>query len=702
MPVVWVSRGKEVTIAQLRRRCLASSVLILALLAVPAMPAQQTESSPENRSEAYYHFSLAHLYRQLAMQFVRQEYVTKAIDEFKLAIEADPESTYLRRELIELYARVNRLDDAVSEANKVLAEDPDNFEMHKLLGRIYQSYSRDRQTGVNESMLRSALEQYEKALEIRPDDFESLVEISSLYRAAGQMDEARESLEKALEQKPSSPEALTALAAIYLDTGEPDKGVEALEKALHSGDGDRRVMQMLGAAYERSGRSAEAAKVYQDLLDAIEDEGGNTLPIRRELARNLLMSGDLDAAREQYEMLLEAEPRTAEYHLRLSQISREKRRFSEAWDHLKQAQELEPESLDIKYNGVLLYQAEDRTDDAIKALRAILDDTKQADYEPRDRANRVMFLEHLGSLYRQKDDIEGAIAVYNEIGEINPEAMSRVRALVVDAYRADRQYKRALAESKAAVEEFPDDRALKMQRATLLAEQGHALEGAKLLRGELEGEKTDLEIYLTLVQVYEKGKMYDEGVEAAEEAAKLAENERAQLSVLFSYASILERAKRFEESEAKFRELLEKDPDNAGALNYLGYMLADRNIKLDEAHDMIQKALDLEPDNGAYLDSLGWVYYRQDKLALAERYLTRSLEKYGEDPVVHTHLGDVYFKLGNNEQARKHWERGLEEWRQSALADQDKAEMAKLEEKLEKLGVKVSKAGKDGKKEQKQ
>jgi predicted Zn-dependent protease len=259
-----------------------------------------------------------------------------------------------------------------------------------------------------------------------------------------------------------------------------------------------------------------------------------------------------------------------------------------------------------------------------------------------------------------------------------------------------------LAESKAAVEEFADDRALKMQRSTLLAEQGQAIDGVKLLRGELEGEKTDLEIYLTLVQVYEKGKMYDEGVQAAEEAAKLAEGERAELGVLFAHASILERAKRFDESEAKFRALLEKDPDNAGALNYLGYMLADRNVKLEEAHDIIQNALDLEPENGAYLDSLGWVYYRQDKLQLAERYLTRSLEQFGRDPVVHTHLGDVYYKLGNNDQARKHWERGLEEWRKSALADQDLAEMSELEEKLEKLGVKVSNAGQDEKSSQKQ
>ncbi|MEZ5361320.1 MAG: hypothetical protein R2748_02985 [Bryobacterales bacterium] len=120
------------------------------------------------------------------------------------------------------------------------------------------------------------------------------------------------------------------------------------------------------------------------------------------------------------------------HHLRLSQIDREKRRFSQAWDHLKQALGFEPESLDIKYNGVLLAQAEGKDDDAIARLKAILDETKQANYEPRERANRVMFLEHLGSALSLKD-FDAAIDVYNQIGEINPEAMSRVKALIVDA-----------------------------------------------------------------------------------------------------------------------------------------------------------------------------------------------------------------------------------------------------------------------------
>jgi tetratricopeptide (TPR) repeat protein len=126
-------------------------------------------------------------------------------------------------------------------------------------------------------------------------------------------------------------------------------------------------------------------------------------------------------------------------------------------------------------------------------------------------------------------------------------------------------------------------------------------------------------------------------------------------------------------------------------------MLADLNKSLDEAHNMIQKALDREPDNGAFLDSLGWVYYRQDKLDLAERYLVRSLEKIKTDPVVHSHLGDVYFKQGKFEQAKEQWELALREWDRSPEADRDAAEIAKLKKKLADVNAELSsRAQKDG------
>jgi predicted Zn-dependent protease len=276
------------------------------------------------------------------------------------------------------------------------------------------------------------------------------------------------------------------------------------------------------------------------------------------------------------------------------------------------------------------------------------------------------------------------------MGEIDAESRPRALAHAIDTSRTARDYGNALEQSKAAVDEFPDNLALASLRATVLAETGNTKEAAKVLKGLLKGNSEDREIYLALAQVHEKGKQYDKAIEAVEKAHSLSKTRGEQLGVLFAYGSVLERAKRFDDAEAKFTELLKLDPENASALNYFGYMLADLNKRLNDAHDMIQKALDLEPNNGAYLDSLGWVYYRQEKFDLAERFLLRSLEQFNRDPVVHSHLGDVYYKQGKVDQAQKHWKRSLEEWQRNAKSDQDQAEIMEVRKKLDSLALQLS------------
>ncbi len=106
------------------------------------------------------------------------------------------------------------------------------------------------------------------------------------------------------------------------------------------------------------------------------------------------------------------------------------------------------------------------------------------------------------------------------------------------------------------------------------------------------------------------------------------------------------------------------NPKSARAYNFLGYLYADNNMKIDESLALIQKALDIEPDNGAYTDSLGWAYFRKgnyrralEKLLVAEGQLSRA---NANDPVVYDHIGDTYLKLGNVDGALKYWRKSNE------------------------------------------
>src|ERR671935_3330024 len=100
-----------------------------------------------------------------------------------------------------------------------------------------------------------------------------------------------------------------------------------------------------------------------------------------------------------------------------------------------------------------------------------------------------------------------------------------------------------------------------------------------------------------------------------------------------------------------FKRVLSMEPQNSMALNYLGYMLADRGVRLEEALGYIKKAVQLDPQNGAYLDSLGWAYFKLGNYDLAEENLRKASQRIGNDATVQDHLGELYQKLGRLKQA---------------------------------------------------
>jgi len=103
---------------------------------------------------------------------------------------------------------------------------------------------------------------------------------------------------------------------------------------------------------------------------------------------------------------------------------------------------------------------------------------------------------------------------------------------------------------------------------------------------------------------------------------------------------------------------------------------------LSAATALVKRALAEDPNNGAYLDSLGWAYYKQNRLADAERELRKAVERDAHDPTIREHLGDVYFKIGKTDLAAAEWERSLAEWRRSLPTEAEPDKVAELEKKL--------------------
>ena len=121
---------------------------------------------------------------------------------------------------------------------------------------------------------------------------------------------------------------------------------------------------------------------------------------------------------------------------------------------------------------------------------------------------------------------------------------------------------------------------------------------------------------------------------------------------------LAERIDRLDEAERRLRRVIVLQPERAHAYNALGYSFADRNINLNEARTLIEKAHKLAPDDPAILDSMGWIAYRQARLADAEGYLRRAIEKF-QDGEIAAHLGEVLWAQGRKADARAVWKKQL-------------------------------------------
>jgi tetratricopeptide (TPR) repeat protein len=287
------------------------------------------------------------------------------------------------------------------------------------------------------------------------------------------------------------------------------------------------------------------------------------------------------------------------------------------------------------------------------------------------------------------DQTDQAIDAYRQIADVDPTLAQRSSAQVIDTYRTGKEFAKAQQEADAAIKKWPDDRMIRMTRDSMLAEMGKIDEAAADLKKLLSG-KDDRDIYVSLANTYEKGKRWDDMGKALDAAEKLSDSAEDKSGIWFMRGAMLERMKKLDKAEVEFRKVLKADPDNAGAMNYIGYMLADANLRLEESLDLITKALDIEPGNGAYLDSLGWVQFRLGRLEDAEKNLRRALDKTPRDPTVHDHMADILMKESKVKEAVAQWETSLKEWDTSSPTDLEPAEIAQVKRKLEAARVRLA------------
>jgi tetratricopeptide (TPR) repeat protein len=650
-------------------------------------------SSPHkiDRAAAYYHYALAHMYEEQITIYGRSELANKAMEEYRLAIEADPSSEFLTSALAELYVKTGRIRDAVLEAQDILKRDPNNLEAHKLLGRIYLRSLGDMAGGGtgSENMLKLAIEQYEQIVKIEPDNVDDHLLLGRLYRLDNDLQKAEEELKTAVKLDPGSEEAVTTLSLLYTDEGDTAKALQVLS-SVPDGTRSAKLYAALGATYEQRKEYKSAIDAYKHAIELDRDN----LDSIRGLAENYLNDGQIDAALQQYKVIADANPEDAQTYLRISEIYRRQGKFDEALDSLKKAQATVPDALEIPYNIAVIYEAQARYDDAEKILQDWLKKTEKPDnsYTQAERSNRGIFIERLGMIYRDRENYQAAVDTFRQMIPLGGDENARTGYQdVIDTYREAKQWTQATAAAKEAVEKLPNDRELRMVLDAQLADTGDPEKPLADVKSMLKGTPEDRDVYLRLAIIYTRLKRWDEAEDALNKAEKLSVKAEDKEYVYFLRGSTYEREKKYDAAEAEFKKILAANPQSAATLNYLGYMNADRGVELEESLNYIKTAVSLDPTNGAYLDSLGWAYFKLGKYDLAEENLSKASLRMGSDPTVQDHLGDLYQKTGRLKLAAAHWERAVEEWNKTIGPEVDTDLLAAAQKKLDAARVRLAK-----------
>jgi tetratricopeptide (TPR) repeat protein len=672
-------------------------ILLLATTVSSVAQAPASDSKPAtapaprklDKAAAYYHYTLAHMYEEQIAMYGRSELANKAIEEYRLAIDADPTSEYLTSALAELYAKTGRIRDAVMEAQDILKRDPNNLEAHKLLGRIYLRSLGDIQAGQgSQNVLKLAIEQYEQIIKIEPDNVDDHLLLGRLYRLNNDLQKAEGEFKTAVKLDSNSEEAVTTLAYLYNEEGDTSRAGEVLS-SIPDAARSAKLYSALGYTYEQQKQYKNAINAYRKAIELDRDN----LDAIRGLAQNLMNDGQTDAALEQYKIIADANPEDAQTYLRMAEIYRKSGKFDLALESLKKAGSMVQDSIEVPYNMAAVYQAQGRYDEGIQVMQDLLKKTEKADngYTQAEKNNRSVFLERLGTIYRDNNNNAQALETFRKMVLLGDENAERGYQQIIDTYREAKQWQQATDTAKEAVQKLPNNRPLKMVYAAQLADMGQPDAGLQQVKSLLKGASEDRDVYITLSQMYSRLKRWPEAEDALDKAEPLSSKDEDKQYIYFLRGSTYERQKKYEPAEDMFRKVLAVDPQNATALNYLGYMLADRGVKLDEALGLIKKAVDLDPSNGAYLDSLGWAYFRLGKYESAEDTLIKASQRIGTDPTVQDHLGDLYQKTGRLKLAAAHWEQALSEWNKTVAAEVDQNDVARVQKKLESAKMKLAK-----------
>ncbi len=673
-------------------------VAVLLLTVSRADAARLAAAQPQSASAADRADKVAEAYSQflLGRHLETAENIPGAIDALKRAVQLDPQAPDIAAELAGLFMRQNRLDEAIGAADQALKVAPANREAHRVLGIVYATLVESGRRGNARSPaaqaenLNNAIQHLEQALD-RPSgepDPNVRATLARLYITNESYDKAIPLLVDLVNQEPAWSDGPVLLAQAYASAG---RNAEAIAWLVDAAADDPDLYQTLAGFYERERRWSEAAGAYAQAIK----NAPRSAELKTQYASALINAGSRDSLAKARDVLKEVLSGKANDPRALFQLSQVERRLGDFAASEESARKIIAQNAQSPMGYYALAMAlEERRQyqDVVEALAPAV-----ADFRSRGAAraptpgstvetaantatNLVLLLPHLGFAYQELGDFDKAIGAFDEAHRLAPTDAS-ITAYLIQANLSGRKYAAALEVVRQARAQSADDLRFARLEAQALRQSGKPDQAVSLLQDFIKRQSDRPEPYVALAQLYAETKREADAVRVLQDAQSKFP---ADTTIPFQLGAVLDKQKKFADAESAFRQVLSKEPDNAQALNYLGYMLADRGERLDESVGLLKKALEVEPDNGSYLDSLGWAYYKSDKLDLAVTNLERAAEQLKANSVIQDHYGDVLFKLSRYDDAIAAWNRAIE-------GDGDSVDRASIDKKIRSAKQKLGK-----------
>lgn len=445
-----------------------------------------------------------------------------------------------------------------------------------------------------------------------------------------------------VELAPGQPEALQALATLELRRGNEANALEHLGVLVDSEENKAQAFQQMASLLASESDQDAALRVmgklaarYPDLAEAwfayaqLAVHGnrwplaltniGRALEIRPGWSEALILratiqlkAGRMEQALSGLDQAVVRQPDNINMRLAYARLLVEQKQYSEAEAQFERVLKTAPENGDALYALALLAIDSDRLDRGQEYLHRLIN--------AGERENEAQYF--LGRVEEQRENYPGAIEWYEKVDEGDYALEAKVRA------------------------------------ANLLMQQGDLRSARNLLaRVRARDPRMALRLYLVEGDLLVDAGELEQAIALYNKVIAISPDNK---DVLYARALVAEQLDDIALAERDLLRIIELDPENAHALNALGYTLADRTDRLSEALNYIQKAMELAPDEVAIIDSMGWVQYRLGNIGAALRYLQQAYEISEHDGEIGAHLGEVLWVNGDRDAALRVWEQARE------------------------------------------